>query len=194
MYYKVQGTRDRRQDPEYSLNFLHFRVKLTIYLCAMKSLKSLLLYLVPCTLCLAACTTVDLYEKTASIPGHSWKSSYQPSFDFTIKDTASLYQLYFIIRHNDKYSFNNIYIDLITKQPGQDSTLTARYDLKLATDNEGWLASGMDDIYEHRIPLTSPGRGVRFPKPGDYEFSIQQIMRENPLNNVLNVGLRIEKK
>jgi gliding motility-associated lipoprotein GldH len=140
-----------------------------------------------------SCTPIDIYEKSVSIPGHSWKNNYKPSFTFTIKDTSSPYQIFLILRHNDKYSFNNIYINLTTKQPGADSTQTGMYDLRLATDNEGWLASGMDDIYEHRISLT-PVDGRRFIKPGDYTFSIEQIMRENPLNNVLNVGLRIEKK
>ena len=141
-----------------------------------------------------SCTTVDLYEKSVSIPAHSWKSSYKPSFTFTIKDTSSAYQLFLILRHNDKYSFNNIYINLYTKQPGADTTQMGRYDLRLATDNEGWLGSGMDDIYEHRIPLTPVGGQFYFKKKGDYTFSIEQIMRENPLNNLLNVGLRIEKK
>lgn len=141
-----------------------------------------------------SCTAIDLYEKSASIPGHKWKNSYKPSFTFTIKDTSSPYQLFLILRHNDKYSFNNIYINLYTKQPGTDSIQTGRYDLRLATDNEGWLASGMDDIYEHRIPLTPVGGSFYFKKNGDYTFSIEQIMRENPLMNVLNVGLRIEKK
>jgi gliding motility-associated lipoprotein GldH len=99
-----------------------------------------------------------------------------------------------VLRHNDKYSFNNIYLNISTRQPDQDSIQTARYDLRLATDNEGWLPSGMDDIYEHRIQLTPTGGEFYFKKPGNYTFSIEQIMRENPLNNVLNVGLRLEKK
>ena len=160
----------------------------------MNWVKRLFLLIVPCAMYLAACTSIDLYEKSVSIPGHAWKSSYKPSFTFTIKDTASPYRLFIVLRHNDKYNYNNIYVNLITKQPGQDSTQTVRYDLRLATDNEGWLASGMDDIYEHRIPLTPTGGEFYFRKPGDYTFSIEQIMREDPLNNVFNVGLRLEKK
>lgn len=141
-----------------------------------------------------SCTTVDLYEKSVTIPGHSWKTSYRPSFTFTIKDTGSAYQLFLIFRHTDKYNFNNVYINLYTKQPGQDSTQSARFDLQLATNEKGWLANGMDDIYEHRIALTPAGQNFYFKKAGDYTFNIEQIMREDPLNNVLNVGLRIEKK
>lgn len=143
---------------------------------------------------ISSCSSIDLYEKTVAIPGHSWKAGYKPAFTFTIKDTSSAYQLFLILRHNDKYNYNNIYINLYTQQPGQDSLQSARYDLRLATNEKGWLASGMDDIYEHRIPLTPMGQQFYFRKPGNYTFSIEQIMREDPLNNVLNAGLRIEKK
>ena len=152
------------------------------------------MFLIPCALFLSACSSIDLYEKSVSIPGHSWKSGFKPSFTFTIKDTSSPYQVYFILRHNDKYNYNNIYINIKTQQPGLDSIQQGSYDLELATDEKGWLASGMDDIYEHRIPLTPADRPFYFIKPGDYTFTIEQIMREDPLKNVLNAGLRIEKK
>ncbi len=160
----------------------------------MKWIKRLFLYLVPCALLFASCTTINLYEKSVVIPGHSWHSSFKPSFTFTISDTASAYQLFLILRHNDKYNYNNIYINLHTLQPGQDTMQTAKYDLTLATNEKGWQATGMDDIYEHRIPLTPADENFHFRKKGDYTFTIEQIMREDPLNNVLNVGLRIEKK
>ncbi len=141
-----------------------------------------------------SCQRIDLYEKTATIPGHQWKSSFKPSFIFIIKDTASPYQLYITLRHRDKYNYNNIYIILTTQQPGLDNTLSARYDLTLGSDEKGWKGSGMDDIYEHRIPLTPAGTPFYFRKPGKYTFTIEQVMREDPLENVMNVGLRIEKK
>jgi gliding motility-associated lipoprotein GldH len=161
----------------------------------MKSLKHIFLYLVPCALyLLVSCQTIDLYEKTANIPGHKWKSSYKPSFTFTIKDTSAAYQLFITLRHRDKYNFNNIYINITTRQPGQDSTRSALYDLPLGNNEDGWLGTGMDDIYEHRIPLTPAGTPFYFRKPGDYTFTVEQLMREDPLENVMNVGLRIEKK
>lgn len=145
---------------------------------------------------LISCTTADLYEKTASIPGHSWKSSYKPSFTFTIKDTSSSYQLFLVLRHTDKYNFNNIWLNLSVKSPGADTTRTFHIDKKLGSDEKGWLGSGMDDIYEHRIELLDElvNNDISFRKPGNYTFTLEQIMREDPLAHVLNVGLRIEKK
>jgi len=151
------------------------------------SLLRLFLLLVPCTWCLASCTTVDLYEKTISLPDHEWKGSYKPEFDFIIKDSTSLYQVYFILRHTEKYNYKNIWINLYSQPPG-DTLHKAQYEITLAT-NKGWLGSGLDDIYEHRQPLTGQ---VRL-KAGTYKLIVENIMREDPLQHVLNAGIRIEK-
>lgn len=135
------------------------------------------------------CTTIDLYEKNISIPQHQWKSDFKPAFSFTIKDTASLYQVFLVLRHTEKYNYKNIWIRLSLQAPG-DSIRSTDYDLQLATNEKGWLATGMDDIYEHRLKLTND---IRL-KPGDYTFWVENIMREDPLQNVLNVGIRVEKK
>jgi gliding motility-associated lipoprotein GldH len=142
---------------------------------------------------LASCDTIDLYEKVAPIPAHQWKSAHKPSFTFNIEDTASPYQLFVILRHNNRYSFNNLWITLHTKSP--DGTVaSAQYELPLATNEKGWLGTGMDDLYEHRIALTPLNQKFYFSKPGTYTFTLEHIMREDPLEQVMNVGLRIEKK
>jgi gliding motility-associated lipoprotein GldH len=141
----------------------------------------------------SSCTTVDIYEKTVPIPGHKWLNNYRPEFSFEIKDTSVPYNIYFVIRHTEKYNYNNIYINLISKQPGADSIIKQQKDIPLATNEKGWLGTGMDDIYEQRWNLSS-SQGSYFSKAGVYTFSIEQIMRENPLEHVMNVGLRIEKK
>ena len=136
-----------------------------------------------------SCTTADLYEKTIAMPGHKWPSSLKPEFTFTISDTGSLYQVWFIMRHNEKYNFNNIFINLYARLPKQDTVIKIQRDLRLANNEGGWEASGMDDIYEHRVKLGDP----QLLGAGTYTFTLEQIMREDPLENVMNAGLRIEK-
>lgn len=133
---------------------------------------------------------MDLYEKTVVIPEHRWSSSFKPKFTFTIRDTSSPYQAYLILRHNEKYNYNNIYVNLYAQLPGEDTSIKIQQDLLLATNEKGWLGTGMDDIYEHRIELGPP----QPLKAGEYTFTLEQIMREDPLEHVLNAGLRIEKK
>jgi len=138
---------------------------------------------------LTSCTTVDLYEKTASLSNHEWKSDYKPEFNFTITDTTALYQVFFVIRHTEKYNYNNIWVNYYYQPPNDTLHKEAR-EFQLATNEKGWLATGMDDIYEHRIKL-APDAGKL--KAGTYKFILENIMREDPLKEVLNVGVRIEK-
>lgn len=159
----------------------------------LRTLKKIRFYLLVafCSQLIAfSCTTIDLYEKTVPIPGHAWQNGFKPSFDFIIKDTTALYQLFLVLRHNEKYNYNNIYINFFIQGPGQDTAQKFQLDLPLASNEKGWKATGMDDIYEHRIELGVP----RSLKAGVYKFTLEQIMRENPLQNVLDAGIRIEKK
>ena len=138
---------------------------------------------------LTSCTTVDLYEKTVSLPNHEWKGDYKPEFNFTITDTTSLYQVFFVIRHTERYNYNNIWVNYYYQPPNDTLHKEAR-EFQLATNEKGWLATGMDDIYEHRIKL-APDAGKL--KAGSYKFFLENIMREDPLKEVLNVGIRVEK-
>ena len=157
----------------------------------MKSLP--LLIIAACSLQLAACSVPSgVFEKDVAIPDHQWESSFKPRIDFTVKeeDTASLYNVYFVIRHSDAYNYNNIWIEGSVIQPGDSSSKSERYDLTLATNEKGWQGSGMDDIYETRIIIQPQ---TKFRKPGTYSFFIRQIMREDPLKHILDVGIRVEK-
>jgi gliding motility-associated lipoprotein GldH len=135
-----------------------------------------------------SCTRVDLYEKSVSLPGHSWPNNLKPAFDFDITDSVPAYKVFMVLRHNDKYNYNNIYVNLYIKGPGQDTATKFQRDLVLGNNEKGWLGRGMDDIYEHRILLAEQNF-----KTGTYHFTLEQIMRENPLMNVLNAGIRVEK-
>jgi gliding motility-associated lipoprotein GldH len=153
-----------------------------------------LLIFVVATQLLSSCTKIDLYEKVVAIPKHRWESSFKPSFKFVITDTTSPYQLFITLRHNERYNYNNLWVNLYTKSPGAPKANKAQYELPLANNERGWLGTGMDDIYEQRVNLTPGNENFYFKKPGEYTFTLEHIMREDPLENVMNVGLRVEKK
>jgi len=154
------------------------------------SYKPSLVILIVVSCWLASCEPVNVYEKNKDIPGHSWEYGLQPSFAFTIKDTASLYNLYIVLRHTDNYRYNNIWLNVGSQSPG-DSMRYQRFDLQLGTDAHGWEGAGIDDIWELRKSITKGP--FKFNKTGDYKFKIAQIMRENPLPEILSVGVRVEK-
>jgi gliding motility-associated lipoprotein GldH len=138
---------------------------------------------------LSACGPINTFEKNVTIPGHEWESTFRPEITFDITDTASLYNVYIVLRHTNAYGYNNIWIRGTVQQPG-DTARSQQYDLRLANDETGWIGKGMDDIFEHRILIQER---THFRKSGQYRFRLEHIMREDPLKHVMNVGLRIEK-
>jgi len=138
---------------------------------------------------LSACQTTQLYEQNTIYPNHKWDSKQINEYTFTITDTNALYNVFFVIRHHNAYNYKNIWIQLNTQAP--DNTISKQsVDLNLADDVKGLLGSGMDDIYDQRIPIYQ--QPVRF-KKGVYKFSLTHTMREDPLENVLSTGIRVEK-
>lgn len=133
--------------------------------------------------------TLRVFEKNVQVPGYEWSYNFRPSFTVEITDTAATYNIYVTLRHTEAYPFSNIWLLITTEFPGEKPQ-TRRVELPLADVTGKWLGSGMDDIYEHRIPIQ---QNALFNKPGSYHFSFEQNMRQNPLPHVMSVGLRVEK-
>ncbi len=138
---------------------------------------------------LASCGTLDVFEKAVTFNKHEWKTSEKPSFTFTIKDTSALYNIFVVIRHDDAYHYNNLWLNVGTQAP-KDTIVSQQMEITLANNTKGWLGSGIDDVFEQRIKITRSPIPL---KQGDYHFTLQHIMREDPLPFVLSAGIRVEK-
>ncbi len=133
------------------------------------------------------------FQKQVPIPGAEWDYKFQPDFKVDIKDVKAKYQFYVLIRHDESYPNSNIWFRMKVKAPG-DSVFRegTRIEKPLADAKGEWQGRGMGGIWEHKIQIL-PSEAPKFTKPGIYEIRIEQIMRQNPLPSVLNVGLIIEK-
>ncbi|WP_447641555.1 MULTISPECIES: gliding motility lipoprotein GldH [Chitinophagaceae] len=144
--------------------------------------------LVCCSFLFACKYKVGYYEKTVAVVNRAWASGFRPTFTFEITDTSSVYNIYVVVRHTDAYHYNNMWINFTSIAPASIAE-TQKLNLKLG-DNSKWLGSGMDDIVEHRILVNK--NPVKL-KPGKYIFMLQNIMREDPLEEVMNIGIRVSK-
>lgn len=140
-------------------------------------------------LLLASCENINLYERQVRIPSQEWYYNFSPEFTFDIEDTAARYNIYIVLRHTDMYNYNNVWLKVGMQPPG-DTFQYKKINFKLAT-SRAWEGTGMDDIFEVRKIISAGPTQLR--KPGKYTFSVSQVMRENPLKHIMNVGLRVEK-
>jgi gliding motility-associated lipoprotein GldH len=146
-----------------------------------------------CIICffmgMTACQTMPLSEQNTIHPDHQWNSAKPEKYLFNVTDTNSLYKVLFVIRHHNAYHYKNIWVEL-KYAAANDKPVTNTFNLNLADDQKGWLGTGMDDIFDQRIPLTSAPMKL---KMGLNTFTIRHTMREDPLQNILSTGIRIEK-
>jgi gliding motility-associated lipoprotein GldH len=138
---------------------------------------------------IAACQTIPLSEQNTIHPDHQWNSAKPDKYSFNITDTNSLYKIAFVIRHHNAYHYKNIWVELTHSATGEQPKPQV-FNLNLADDQKGWLGTGMDDIYDQRIPLYAKPVKLKY---GINTFTIKHTMREDPLQNILSTGIRIEK-
>lgn len=155
-----------------------------------KPLCNTILLALTLTVILSACLQPGNFEKNIEIPKQDWNDRHMPTIAFTIKDTTKLYDVYITLRHTDAYAYRNLWLHLHTRQPSEKTFRKERFELLLQDEQGRWLGRGMDDIYELRIPLFNR---IRFTQTGEYTLKLEQIMRDNPLKGIMNIGIRIEQ-
>jgi gliding motility-associated lipoprotein GldH len=137
-----------------------------------------------------SCKLKPEFEKSKTIAQNQWQSNIAATGTLSISDTNKLYNLFTVIRHTDAYAYNNIWLQ-VTCTNNKQQIFNNKVEMPLANDAVGWFGIGMNDIWEHRYKInTTP---IKFSTLGNYNFSVQQIMRDNPLLHVVSAGLRVEQ-
>jgi gliding motility-associated lipoprotein GldH len=137
---------------------------------------------------LSSCKKINIFEKRIAIPNHKWEKNFMPQFTFEKSNSKDKNIIYAIVRHTNNYPYSNIHIQLNVTTP-KDSSFSITKEIPLTKNNQNkqWTNKGMDDIYEIKFPI-----GPFVGEIGKYRFSIENIMRDNPLPEILHIGLGIE--
>lgn len=138
---------------------------------------------------LTACDPNRVFEDYKTIEASSWSYKNQPEFLIDIEDTTVGYNLYFNIRNNGNYPYSNLWVRMHIQEPGKKER-SERFEFTLAEPDGRWLGSGIGDIYSNQILLQE---NVRFQRKGIYTIRWEQNMRDEPLNGIEDVGMRVEK-
>lgn len=136
----------------------------------------------------ASCTDTAVLDKNAAIADNTWHYDDRPEVTAHITDTGQRYDIYLNLRHTPDYQYSNIFLLVHQSGPGMRDTVE-RFELRLAEPDGRWLGRSTGSIYAHQQLIKE---NLHFPDTGLYHFTFEQNMRENPLREVADVGLRIE--
>jgi len=128
-------------------------------------------------------------DQNLVIPNNNWSYVNKIRNKVTIADETVPYDLYVNLRVTADYKYANLFV--LIKQVNPDKKVsTNRYEFKLANADGEWLGDGSGSIYSYQVPFK---KGYKFPAKGVYTFEIEQNMRDNPLREVTDVGMRVER-
>src|SRR6185312_5010763 len=153
---------------------------------ALNFLCAALLSLLFCTCCSDPKAVTD---QNTPVPNHNWTYTGKIGYAVKIDDETIPYNLYMNLRVTADYKYSNLFVLITETGPNKKPKIT-RYELKLAGKDGEWLGSGSGNLYSYQVPFRT---NFKFPAKGVYHFTIEQNMRDNPLHEVSDVGLRVEK-
>ncbi|ATP58393.1 gliding motility lipoprotein GldH [Pedobacter ginsengisoli] len=156
----------------------------------MIKLKVLLLSSVLMVLFLSGCDTNTLIDSNMSMPARNWSYPNKVKTLVEITDSSKPYNVYFKLRHTADYRYSNIFV-LFHITGGGQKKHTRRYEYRLAQPDGQWNGSGSGNLFTYNLPLLT---NYRFPAKGKYLLEVEQNMRDNPLAEISDAGIKVELK
>lgn len=131
-----------------------------------------------------------MYNQNITLKNRSWTYTQKVQFPVQIIDNTLKHNVYINLRHTNDYAYSNLNV-LIGEKGSIVSDTTIKREIPLAELDGRWLGKFAASLYEVEYLLHE---NYIFPDTGKYVFTIEQNMRENPLNNIVDIGLKVVEK
>lgn len=141
-------------------------------------------------LAISSCDSNRVYENTVDFNNAYWLADSIKSFEFSIDQPGSEYNILFNIRNGVEYPHRNVYV-YYTLSDSTDKVLDEELrDFLLFHPKSGYpFGNGSGNLRQHKFDLLMD---YKFPYEGQYKISFKQFMRYDSLPQVYSIGLRIE--
>ena len=143
---------------------------------------------------LTGCADNVVHQADVPVPGGVWERSFTPSFEFDIADTVNTHDLFIDIRHTGEYPFSDLFLFVDVHGPG-GRHLRDTVECPLADPTGRWYGKGTGYIFASRAVHAKVlyKTGNRFPAAGHYVIQLEQAMRTERLEGVMDVGVSLER-
>ena len=140
---------------------------------------------------LTACNENTVYHSYQSLPDEGWGKSDTLSFQIPITDSIpTTLRLFAEVRNRIEYPYHDLH--LFISQNLQDSTVwrTDTIAISLADSTGRWTGHGWGSIYQSETFIKS----VLPLRSGNYTIKVINGMKDEKLQGLSDVGIRIEKQ
>ena len=128
------------------------------------------------------------YSESKYVDESGWRSTDTIELSFTINEPLDRFNGSIDLRHNGDYPYSNLYLFIDITYPNNKHRIDT-LECVLADNRGRWYGSGLGDMVSHRIEYLDE---IQFPLEGDYQMRITHGMRMDPLEEITDLGLRLE--
>lgn len=139
-----------------------------------------------------SCNTDKVIFSGSVTPENSgWNKDKPATFSVLITDTIKAYSVKLKIVNTDDYRWANLFVFSKIDIP-EGKEIIDTVNLILSNGKGEWTGDGMGGNFTNIFPIK---QNIRFPKTGEYKFSIEQAMRCEETNfsieGISEIGLEI---
>jgi len=147
-----------------------------------------LLYVLLGLVLFASCSDQAFYEKIYSFESKEWNQKVKPSFQVEIEDTSANYIFIITLRTTTDYDYSNLWIFLSSTSPGGENGREP-FEFKITHSDGSWIGKKTGTIVEHELRFSQR----KLPQKGTYTFTLEQAITASKIDEVLDIGLRVEQ-
>jgi gliding motility-associated lipoprotein GldH len=138
---------------------------------------------------MSSCGDQPEFEKVYSFNNQTWNQNVKPEYIVEIKEVDLTYDFTLSLRTTTDYKYQNLWFFMKTESP-DGTTAREPFELMITNPNDGsWTGNKTGTVVE--TPLYFKSR--KLPLPGVYKFTIEQGITESEVDEVLDLGFRVEK-
>lgn len=137
---------------------------------------------------LQSCVDNAIVDNFFTIPNQHWTYAQPIKTAVGITNPEKGYNIYINLRHTDAYKYANIWFKVSIISPDKKKE-TKRVEFNLASPDGAWLGTTAGNLFTCQLPYK---QNFKFTQKGKYLIIVEQNMRDNPLDGVNDLGLRVE--
>ena len=137
---------------------------------------------------IVSCDSNRIVDQNISVNDEKWSKEEIQEFAFEITDTTQLYSVFINVRNTNRYKYSNLYLFVEMISPSEKFFMETR-EFILADNTGKWTGKGIGNVWQNQLSLLE---NVKLLEQGEYRIKLKQGMRDDTLEAISDVGIRVE--
>ncbi|MBO5720803.1 MAG: gliding motility lipoprotein GldH [Bacteroidales bacterium] len=137
-----------------------------------------------------SCTQSTITHTYQSLPYSGWERDSILNYTVVVDSLTGKCNIDIELAYNNSYPYSNIYLFVSANDSTENCIFSDTLNIVLADEFGQWKGDGWGSLYQQREWYK---KHYAFPTEGVYEIRIKQGMRDNPIQGIEKVGVRVER-